>query len=225
MELNLIELAIVIITLIFFSLLSFKKHSLTNRGIIFANIVGILVYRLGGISSFLVIVAFFAIAESCTRYARAKLRDAHEKRTTANIFGNSGAAVIALILGAQIAFYGAVAAALADTISSEIGMLSKSKPRLITNFKKVGIGTDGGVTLLGLVAGLIGALIISLLYFYLERNILIIWVLTIAGFAGSLIDSFLGAIFEREGRLNNMEVNFVASICGALIAYVLFVIL
>ncbi len=222
---NLIELTLVVMTLILFSLISLKKHSLTNKGIVFANIVGILIYRLGGISSFLVIVAFFVIAESCTRYARAKLKDAHEKRTTANIFGSSGGAMIALILGQHIAFYGAIATALADTVSSEIGMLSKSKPRLITNFKKVAIGTDGGVTLLGLVAGLIGALIISILYFYLEQNIVIIWIVTAAGFIGSLIDSFLGAVFEREGLLNNMEVNFVSSLSGAIIAYALLAML
>lgn len=215
------EIAILIIILAFFSLLSYKRKSLTVRGIVFGNIVGIVVYRLGGMGSFLVTVAFFVVAECCTRYARKKLGERHEKRTTGNIFGNSGAAIIGLILGQQIAFFGAIATALADTISSEIGLLSKTKPRLITNLKPVEPGTDGGITTLGLVAGLIGAFIIGILYFYLTGNLNLLFVVGVAGFLGSIIDSFLGAFLEREGTLSNMDVNFIASLCGAGIAYFL----
>jgi uncharacterized membrane protein len=59
-----------------------------------------------------------------------------------------------------IANYAAVAA---DTFSSELGILSKSKPRLITswNLRQVPPGTNGGVTLWGLVAGLMGSMVVT----------------------------------------------------------------
>lgn len=59
-----------------------------------------------------------------------------------------------------IANYAAVAA---DTFSSELGILSKSHPRLITswNLRRVPPGTNGGVTLWGLVAGLMGSLVVT----------------------------------------------------------------
>ena len=56
------------------------------------------------------------------------------------------------------------AAVAADTFSSELGILSKSNPRLITslNFRRVPPGTNGGVSLVGTLAGFLGAFTIAL---------------------------------------------------------------
>ncbi|KAL8941232.1 MAG: hypothetical protein Q9216_002365 [Gyalolechia sp. 2 TL-2023] len=60
-----------------------------------------------------------------------------------------------------ISNYAAVAA---DTFSSELGILSKSRPRLLTswNLRQVPPGTNGGITLWGTVAGFLGASTIAL---------------------------------------------------------------
>ncbi|KAL8985546.1 MAG: hypothetical protein Q9177_004405 [Variospora cf. flavescens] len=51
----------------------------------------------------------------------------------------------------------------ADTFSSELGILSKSRPRLLTSwsFRKVPPGTNGGITFWGTMAGFLGASIIA----------------------------------------------------------------
>lgn len=61
-------------------------------------------------------------------------------------------------------FHSNYAAVAADTFSSELGILSKSKPRLLTswNLRKVPPGTNGGVSLTGTLAGFGGAFIIAL---------------------------------------------------------------
>ncbi|TFB06075.1 VTE6-like protein [Trichoderma ghanense] len=116
-----------------------------------------------------------------------------------------------------IANYAAVAA---DTFSSELGILSKSEPRLITSLtlRKVPRGTNGGVTLLGLGAGLLGSLTIvtaSMLFLPMcdettaakraggvpwsaDNRRLFMGFLVIWGALGSVLDSFLGAIFQRS---------------------------
>ncbi|KAL1874821.1 hypothetical protein Daus18300_003362 [Diaporthe australafricana] len=123
-----------------------------------------------------------------------------------------------LVIGI-IANYAAVAA---DTFSSELGILAKGPPRLITSptFRKVPPGTNGGVTLTGLGAGLLGSMIIvvaSMLFvpfcnestagklgggqpWTLPQRNTLMFALTIWGALGSVLDSFLGAIFQRSVR-------------------------
>lgn len=113
------------------------------------------------------------------------------------------------------------AVAAADTFSSELGILARSQPRLITNpARTVPRGTNGGVTIEGLVAGLVGSTIIAftavnLLPFCDEtykgalgggpefsstyRTYLTI-AISLWGVVGSIFDSWLGAMFQRTVR-------------------------
>ncbi len=218
---ELLQVAIVLAILCVFSLLSHKKRNLNFEGILVANIVGITVFLLGDITHFLLIVFFFVMAETFTAYARKTHASKHEMRTTGNILGNSGTAILALAFGFPFGFFAALSAALADTLSSEIGLLSKRKPVLITSLQEVKPGTDGGVTPLGMYAALGGAFAIALIYSFFEHNLFLALVLILAGFAGSTVDSFFGAVFERKNMLNNAEVNFLGSLGGAATAFFL----
>ncbi|KAG9530401.1 hypothetical protein E4T50_05485 [Aureobasidium sp. EXF-12298] len=99
------------------------------------------------------------------------------------------------------------AAAAADTLSSELGIMSPTSPVLITApWRSVPRGTNGGVTITGLLAGLAGSVFISTLaYFTLPFSRMawtgdskfVFWVvLTVAGFSGTLLDSLLGALVQ-----------------------------
>lgn len=119
-----------------------------------------------------------------------------------------------LVIGI-IANYAAVAA---DTFSSELGILSRTEPRLITSLtlRKVPRGTNGGVTLWGLVAGFLGSMIVVTASFFflplcneqngggdgrpwtVSQKAQLAWGLTIWGTLGSLLDSFLGGWLQRS---------------------------
>lgn len=122
-----------------------------------------------------------------------------------------------LVIGI-IANYASVAA---DTFSSELGILSKAQPRLITSLtlRRVPPGTNGGVTVLGLVAGLVGSMtIVAAAMFFLplctdatagklgggaagwtdEQRRILMGGMALWGALGSLLDSFLGGIFQRS---------------------------
>ena len=116
-----------------------------------------------------------------------------------------------LLVVGIIANYAAVTA---DTFSSELGILARSEPRLITSLtlRKVPRGTNGGVTAWGLVAGFLGSMIIvTTSFFFLplcnEQNggawtvrekATFAWGLTLWGALGSLLDSFLGGWLQRS---------------------------
>lgn len=98
-----------------------------------------------------------------------------------------------------------------DTWSSEIGVLSDEQPRLITTLKPVRKGTNGGVTLQGLLAATAGGLTIGLTFNVVGlltaecsfdvalRQLLIIPISATSGLLGSLIDSLLGATLQFSG--------------------------
>lgn len=95
------------------------------------------------------------------------------------------------------------ATCLADTLASELGMLSKESPRLITSGRRVPAGTNGAVTVVGFVVSAIGGGIIGSSFAamdFLSGLMVDFGTLTlfgvISGVLGSAIDSLLGATLQ-----------------------------
>ena len=114
---------------------------------------------------FLALLIVFAVTLLATRvgYARKQqLRTAEPAggRTASQAMANLGiAALVVAIAGAgwPVLALAALAEAAGDTSSSEIGMAFPGKTLMITNFKPVARGTDGGISLFGTIAALLGA--------------------------------------------------------------------
>jgi uncharacterized protein (TIGR00297 family) len=225
---NIVELFLVLFFLVIFSVFSYKKKLLDFEGILIGNAVGLaaITYGPNPLIDFGIVVVFFVIGEIASNFPRKK----HEKRNIWNVIGNSLPALIVLIgiiffhqysSLLELAFFGAISAALADTLSSEIGYYSKKSPLLITTLKKVPKGTDGGVTLLGEASAFFGGLVIASIYFLVYQNFYSALIILLAGLVGSNVDSFFGAIFETKKILNNTQVNMIGSAAGAIFCLVL----
>ncbi|KAK3715013.1 hypothetical protein LTR37_007503 [Vermiconidia calcicola] len=97
------------------------------------------------------------------------------------------------------------AAVTADTFSSELGILATTQPFLITApWKQVSRGTNGGVTIDGLMYGALGSFMLTLgaivgLYSSTPKIAMdptTAAVITVMGMMGSLIDSLFGAVLQ-----------------------------
>ena len=109
-----------------------------------------------------------------------------------------------------------------DTFASELGIID-SRVRLITNLSHVQPGENGGVSITGTAAAIFGAALIGVSFSvlaYEQLRLYPILLVTAFGFAGNVIDSFLGATLERKGILNKGSVNLVSALSATLMAVV-----
>ncbi len=186
------------------------------------------------------LLALLLLTLAATRFGRAHkeklgVGEGRHGRTASQVAANLGVAVLAGIpLGfshffvvthilnpgaLQLALVAALAEAAADTLSSELGEVFGGEPRLITNLRPVRAGTDGAVSLAGTLAGCGGAAVVtSVASLALRLTPAEAAIIAFAAIAGFLVDSLLGATFERSGWLNNDAVNFLSTLAAAILA-------
>lgn len=108
----------------------------------------------------------------------------------------------------SLAILGALSCSCGDTWASEVGSVIGGKPRLITSWKHVPMGTNGGVTAVGVACSIAGGAVVGFSHFITLlvfqdvswlSQIQLVWVGTISGLTGSLIDSVLGATLQFSG--------------------------
>ena len=220
--------------------LSYRLELLDLSGVISGIILGLLIIVFTDIVWFLVFLIFFILGGAFTRYKynyKESLGIAQKDiRNYKNVLGN-GFVPLCMVFGYQFnpififGFFGAIATATADTLATEIGETSSGKPRMITNFKPVKPGTNGGISFLGELSAILGSVIIAFFIVFMDVNMSVIpWLAYIAtifgGFIGTNFDSLLGATLEERGYLTNNTVNLFATLFGGLVSifiYILFV--
>ena len=173
------------------------------------------------IRMFGLLLVVFALTLAATRWggvSKRQLRtaEAREGRSASQVMANLGLAAFAVALASNWNWYVVAAAALAelaaDTSSSEIGMAYPGQTVLISTWKIVAPGTDGGISFSGTVAGCLAAVLTAgtarLIGVAATHQAAII---LYAAVLGMLADSLFGALLERRGWLNNDLVNLLST--------------
>lgn len=200
---------------------AYRLQALAKGGAMAAVIVGGLIVATAGWWPGVVLVTFFATSSALSMYS-SRHSDASEQvrgkqRDAVQVLANGAiptlCAVASLVLNDSgpwlVASASAIAGAASDTWATEIGRFSQSPPRIFTTWKIVPPGTSGAISTIGTLGSLAGSLLIALVA---ASGTFVGWtipgisawtlvgIVTVAGLAGSLVDSFLGATVQAEYR-------------------------
>jgi len=191
--------------------IGYRKKSLSKNGVAGAILTGTPIFGFGGWQWGILLIAFF-VSSSFLSIFKSKYKekvsekfDKGHQRDWAQTLANGGFSALMAIGHSLfpspwwwIAFIGAIATVNADTWATELGVLSRQQPRLITSGKRVPHGTSGGITGGGSLAAFSAALLIaglaSVLKFdpiYSAAGVIIAG--SFAGFFGAMVDSVIGA--------------------------------
>ena len=202
--------------------LAYRAHSLTKSGALAATLTGTIIFGIGGLGWAILLLTFFITSSVLSRAFKKRKQGLDEKfskgheRDAGQVFGNGGIATAFAALHyfypnepwTWIGFAAALAAVNADTWGTELGVLNPHPPRIITNLAKVvEKGTSGGISLIGTLSALAGSALIGMIASLhpilnmIEGSkhtdpVSIFITITLAGLAGALFDSFLGATVQ-----------------------------
>jgi uncharacterized protein (TIGR00297 family) len=226
-------LALIIIAGITYSITAKK---LTVAAALTGGAVAYLVFTGAGFTGIAMMTSFFILGSAATSWQQSKKQDfsvADEiktGRTTGQVLANAG---VAGIVGIAVLFYpqlcyllvpmiaASFASATADTLSSELGTVYGRRFFNIITLKPDQRGLDGVISLEGSLIGIAGSCIIAVIYaigFGRGMNVIFI---VIAGTAGNMSDSILGALLERKQIIGNNAVNFLNTLIAALVMLLL----
>lgn len=192
------------------ALIARKSRTLSTSGAIAAAVVGTLALAAGS-SWGILLMAHFAAASALSKLGEARkaaridsIVEKGDLRDSMQVLANGG--VYALAALAYVIFHsprwysvgiGALAASAADTWATEVGTLLGGEPASIVSGRRVAPGTSGGITPIGTLAGVLGALFVA------AGAALATWPVPFAaavlgGLAGALADSVLGATLQAR---------------------------
>jgi uncharacterized protein (TIGR00297 family) len=207
-----------------FGIAGYRRGALALSGVIGSVVVGTLIVGFGGWTWGLLLIAFFVSSSLLSLYRRHdkksvsdKFAKGHRRDLGQTLANGSLGALLAVAYGLSayptlfIAFLGAIACVNGDTWATEIGVLSRETPRLITTGRAVPPGTSGGITRDGSLAALAGGLFMGLCAIVFVAGeglasgqpltIELLWPLVliggVAGLGGAFFDSLLGASVQR----------------------------
>jgi uncharacterized protein (TIGR00297 family) len=208
-----IQLSTMIVALASAGLVAMAAHALrllTASGAVAATLVGAAAV-IGGYEWVVLLLFFFASSSAVSHWRAAERerrvgplvwkagrRDAIQVLANGGVFGL--AAVLSSVTGSpswHAIGIGAIAAATADTWSTEIGTVLGGTPRMILGWREVAPGTSGGITIAGSVAAVVAALLASLVAGSVHWDTPMRAVAA-GGIAGSLVDSVLGATVQER---------------------------
>ena len=206
--------AVIALFMAVIAVLAYLAKALDAGGAMGAYVMGVIVLWTTRFEGFFLFLLFFL---SCTVVGKVSKRlrkgrqEIEEKkghrRDLLQVLSNGLMTTIAALLWffttknvALIMFGAAVAEATSDTFAGEIGRLSRKGPVSVRNLRPVPAGMSGGVTFLGMAGAFLSSAAMALCWhlWFSGTNLYSAVLVGLTGFAGAVIDSYLGAFVQAH---------------------------
>lgn len=216
---------------------SILAHKLTVAGAMWGGVLGVCLFLGAGWTGVLLMAVFFVLGTGATAIGKNKksrwglTENPKGRRNAGQVLANGGmgglcaAAAWLFPLHAplfQVMAAAAFSSAAADTLSSELGSVYGRNFYHILSLKKDKRGLDGVVSAEGFLFGLAGSILITIVYLAGFGRLAEWWWIIAAGTLGNIMDSVIGAAWERRGWIQNDAVNFLNTAFAAGVAALCF---
>ena len=199
------------------------RKALTKGALLLAWALALVICFCAGLAGYLALAATFVFTIAAGKLSGAR-RERVEKRLHAKTGRRDAVQIVCNVLTGALAallwrltgrtgflwaYGGAMAASLADSMASELGVLSRRAPRDILTLQPTERGLSGGVTALGFGASALGAALAALVFALPADGPGFAAFLDVAaaGFFAAVCDSILGSA---------LQVKYRCGVCGAL---------
>ena len=233
----------------------YKRKHLSLDGFLSSTLMAGLILGFGGLKYVLPIAIFFILSTLLSKVGMKNLRESKSGRNASQVFANGGVGLVLCIFNhfyqmelIYIMFLASIAAANSDTWATEIGKLSRKRPKDIISGRSLNVGESGGITFIGLLGSMSGSFVIAAVGYFLDINTSYLIILFISGFLGSIFDSILGSTLQSrfiliDGKtikeekekdsyhysglvsINNNSVNFLCTLSAPIFFILLYLII
>jgi uncharacterized protein (TIGR00297 family) len=246
---SVVRIGIVLVLCSILASITYYRKLLTTTGSVAAFGVGVLIGVFGDVVWLILLLLFLLSGFAATKYKFAAKEawgvqeGVKGERKATNVIAHGLIPVVIAVLAflsryfslpllpteiTGLIFISAISVAAADTLASEIGILSDKTYSIISG-QRVSPGTNGGVSWFGQMWAFFGAAFTSIFGWLilhpssdtLGPGFWIVWIPILVGFVGCQIDSVLGATLEERGVLNKDTNNLVTIAIGAIMAVLL----
>lgn len=194
------------------ALATVKAHALTVAAALEAMVIILCACLFGGwfgliflLAAYLTIAVVDRILKDRTKSIFGSVNKKSGPRDFIQVAANGLPATLCILLYALtdhrsflVGFTVALTEALADSLASDVGVLSRKEPVSICRFRRVPKGLSGGVSLLGSAVSILAAALCAMAYYAVFRHMAGALSVFLWANAGCLLDSILGDLLQEK---------------------------